>query len=317
MFWDQRIGKYVQYSRVKRNNSEQVKYFHNLYAGVNDLQGRSKDLYVGRSVSEDFISWSEDKIGFGPDAIDRADSPKGLTRLDFYGGNISRYNEADDVYIGLPNAYGHWKFDLSQEWWQGDYVQMPSTMDVQLITSRDGIQWNRAPKRRPFIQLGPEGTFWSRQIYPDGNAIRVGDELWFYFAGLDVHHKEQSLRKSNGARGRAVLRIDGFISADADYSGGEIITKPLAFKGQQLVLNLATGAGGVAKVEIQDDAGRPMTGYTAAETDEINGNYIRKTVSWNGDNKVREPSGKTVRLCVCVSSCVTASSIHSVFHRKK
>ena len=77
------------------------------------------------------------------------------------------------------------------------------------------------PGRRPFIGLGPEGTFWSKTLWPDGQAHRVGDELWFYFAGLDVSHKEQSILKSSGGRGRAVLRLDGFISADA--GGAELL----------------------------------------------------------------------------------------------
>jgi hypothetical protein len=167
---------------------------------------------------------------------------------------------------------------------------------VQLVTSRDGIHWNRSPQRRPFIALGPEGTFWSHQIYPGSDAIRVGDELWFYFAGLNVNHKEQSLRESNGARGRAVLRLDGFISADAAYTGGELTTKPLVFSGDRLQLNVDTGAGGTTKVEIQEPSGRPIAGFTESDADEINGNYIRVLASWNGSTDAGSLAGQPVRL---------------------
>ena len=169
-------------------------------------------------------------------------------------------------------------------------------MDVQLVTSRDGIHWSRTPGRKPFIRLGPEGTFWSKTIWPDGNAIRVGDELWFYFAGLDVHHKEQSLKPSSGARGRAVLRLDGFLSADAAYTGGELTTKPLIFSGDRLELNVDTGAGGTVRVEIQDESGEPVEGFTAAEADEINGNYLRVPVTWNGNRDVGPLAGRPIRL---------------------
>lgn len=45
---------------------------------------------------------------------------------------------------------------------------------------------------------------------------------------------------TNGARGRAILRLDGFISADAAYTRGELITKPLVFAGDRLMLNVDT-----------------------------------------------------------------------------
>ena len=124
----------------------------------------------------------------------------------------------------------------------------------------------------------------------------VGDELWFYFAGLDVHHKEQYQKVSHGARGRAVLRLDGFISADAAYTGGEMTTVPLVFQGNRLQLNVDTSAGGVVRVEIQTEKGNPIKGFTASEADEINGNYIRKVVTWGGSDDVGALAGKPVKL---------------------
>ncbi len=293
VFWDGRIDKYVQYSRVWQAAPEQVAYYKRTHKGYD---GRAVVLHVGRAMSDNFLDWSSEETVLKPDIIDRAGSPEGLTRMDFYGGNISRYREAQDVYIGLPNAYYHWKFDLTRKWWTGKYVQEPSTMDVQLVLSRNGVHWHRTPKRKPFIRLGRQGTFWSKTIWPDGNAIRVGDELWFYFAGLDVHHKEQSQKKSHGARGHAVLRLDGFISADAAYTGGELTTKPLIFSGNRLELNVDTSAGGTVLVEIQDETGKAIVGFTVKDADEMNGNYIRKVSTWNGSSDVSSLVGKPVRL---------------------
>jgi len=293
VFWDERIDKYVQYSRVWQPAPEQVAYYKRTHKGY---AGRANILQVGRATSDNFIDWSPEETVLKPDTIDRAGSPEGLTRMDFYGGNISRYREAQNVYIGLPNAYYHWKFDLTRKWWTGKYVQEPSTMDVQLVLSRDGVHWHPTPKRKPFIRLGREGTFWSKTIWPDGNAIRMGDELWFYFAGLDVHHKEQSQEKSHGARGCALLRLDGFISADAAYTGGELTTKPLIFSGDRLELNVDTSAGGTVFVEFQDETGNPIEGFTVKDADEINGNHIRKVVTWNESSDVSSLADKPVRL---------------------
>jgi len=293
VFWDDRVGKYVQYTRIKVRNKPQMAYYKKLYDGY---EGRTTDLHVGRAVSDDFLKWSKEQTVLKPDAIDQANAPPGLTRMDFYGGNVSRYAEAPAIYIALPNAYYHWKFDMTRKWWTGKHIQLPSTMDVQLVTSRDGIHWHRTLGRRPFIRLGPTGTFWSGTIWPDGNAIRVGDELWFFFAGLSVGHKEQSLVRSVGARGRAVLRLDGFVSARAAYTGGELITKPVVFAGSSLQLNVDTSAGGTVKVEMLDASGKPIDGFTEADSDEINGNHIRVFVTWRGRPDVGALAGKPVRL---------------------
>ena len=304
VFRDDRIGKYVQYTRARIDTPEQLEYYGKKY-GKNE--GRPAILCVGRAVSDDFIHWTDEEIVFAPDDMDQSGSPglaEGVNRLDFYGGNISKYTEGKDIYIGLPNAYYHWGVDMTRPLWEQErHAQCPCTMDIQLITSRDGINWNRTPGRRPFIGLGPDGSFWSRQIYPDGNALRVGDELWFYFAGLDVGHQDQSYDVSHGARGRAVLRLDGFISADAAYTGGELVTKPVVFSGRQLELNVDTGAGGTVNVEIQDEAGIAIPGFCAEESDEINGNYVRKTASWGGSPQVGSLAGKSIRLRFEMRDC--------------
>ena len=93
-----------------------------------------------------------------------------------------------------------------------------------------------------------------------------------------------------------MLRVDGFISADAAYTGGELTTRPLTFSGSQLQLNVATGAGGTVRVEIQDDSGRPLEGFGAEEADEINGNYLQGKAHWKGSSNVASLAGKNVRL---------------------
>ncbi len=303
VFWDERIEQYVAYTRRRRQSPEQIAYYRKRYG----FDGRTSVLTAGRIVSNDFRTWSEEDayhwddpqfhpvMTIFPDALDQVGSPRGLNRMDFYGANVSKYSEAPDAYIALPNAYYHWEFDMSRRTWQGKPVQLPSTMDVQLVTSRDGIRWNRSPQRRPFIRLGREGTFWSATLWPN-NVITVGDEVWIFLAGLDVSHKEQSLLESHGARTRAVLRLDGFFSADAAYTGGELTTRPLIFGGDRLQLNLDTSAGGACRVEIQDADGKILPGFSADDADKINGNYIRVIVSWKGSSDVSSLAGRPVKL---------------------
>ena len=315
IFFDDKTGKYITYTRVKHQSPEsqkvqRLKNFHQKQYGLDTfVAGR----LVGRIDSSNLVEWGNESAVFATDALDHVGLPrdyagsdvedgggKNVFRggVDLYEGNVSRYSEAPSVYIGLPTFFYHWKkITTTVAGKTVDNYAYPGTLDVQLVTSRDGVHFHRAPQRKPFMRLGPHGSWYSRMLWPAGNAIRVGDELWIYFSGHDVaHNPEQDLLTSNGAHGRAVLRLDGFISADAAYTGGELTTKPLVFDGGKLQLNVDTSAGGTVRVEIQDAAGKPIEGFAAADTDEINGNYLRVSSTWNGDADVSSLAGKPIRL---------------------
>ena len=116
-----------------------------------------------------------------------------------------------------------------------------------------------------------------------------------YFDGWQKVHNDPT-RTGQPVRGVAVARSDGFIFAEAAYTGGELTTKPLVFEGNELLLNADTGAGGIVRVEIQDESGRPLESFTADDADEINGNYPRVAASWNGRSEVSGLAGQPVRL---------------------
>jgi hypothetical protein len=53
---------------------------------------------------------------------------------------------------------------------------------------------------------------------------------------------------------------------------------------------------GTAFVELRDEDGNPVPGYTLADCEEIGGNFIDQTVYWNGNHDVSALQGKPVRL---------------------
>ena len=65
---------------------------------------------------------------------------------------------------------------------------------------------------------------------------------------------------------RMTLRIDGFVSINGGYSGGEFVTKPLLFQGDNLVLSFSTSAAGSIRVEIQDVKGNTLPGFALEES---------------------------------------------------
>ena len=127
----------------------------------------------------------------------------------------------------------------------------------------------------------------------------MGDELWIYYLGTNHDHSSRvdpAAAKLLSGVSRAIMRLDGFVSADFDYAGGDLITPPITFQGSRLELNLDTGAGGVGRVEVLDLLGAPIPGYTLAEADQLNGNSVRMLASWQGRAGVSALAGRPVRL---------------------
>ena len=95
---------------------------------------------------------------------------------------------------------------------------------------------------------------------------------------------------------RYTLRLDGFVSVQANMKGGELLTKRIRFAGRRLVLNFATSAAGSVQVEIQDEQGRPLPGFALADCPAVFGDTIERAVTWAGGSDVGALAGRTVQL---------------------
>lgn len=175
-------------------------------------------------------------------------------------------------------------------------------LEVQLAVSRDGIQWER-PTREPYFPTGlaDEWDRWYAVMGP--GIVRRGNYLYQYYNSSGRLHDSVVLRpeyddaaKQLGGVGIVRQRLDGFVSADADFRGGYLRTPPMTFRGNALRLNIDTGSMGTAFVEIQDEAGNPLPGFAMADCEEIGGNFIDQRVYWKGQDDVSSLAGKPVRL---------------------
>jgi hypothetical protein len=129
----------------------------------------------------------------------------------------------------------------------------------------------------------------SRSNYPALNVVQTSDtEMSLYvnenYAQPTAHIKRYS------------MRIDGFASLYAGYDGGELITKPFIFSGKELEINYSTSAAGEIKIEIQDEKGNPLPGYTLEESQIIIGNEIKRVVRWNEKAGLKQLNSKPVKL---------------------
>lgn len=135
--------------------------------------------------------------------------------------------------------------------------------------------------------------------------VRMGDQMWTYYFGMNRNHSHRldpAATMEETAISRAVMRVDGFISADADYEGGTFLTPPMQFTESRLELNIDTGAGGMARLEILEESGKRIDQFSFHESDEINANRVRQVVTCGGDPDVSLLAGKSVRLRIRMRS---------------
>ena len=79
-------------------------------------------------------------------------------------------------------------------------------------------------------------------------------------------------------------------------AGREFLTAFLTFRGEHLWLNYSTSAVGWLKVEIQDSAGRAISGLSLDESQEIFGDELERMVHWTSGSRVGQLQGRPVRL---------------------
>jgi len=273
-FYDNRISHYVAYVRVW----DQMRK-------------------VGRCEFDDITSWGKESVVFSYDDEDQRGLDRRLfSAMDFYTSAASKYPGASDVYLMFPSAYYHYQEATARKMGSVD-PKNDGPLDIQLATSRDGKTWNRLD-RMPFIRLGGAGKFDSSYAYMVSGYLCRPAEIWLYCAVSDHTHGnyDVSRDKFTGTISRAKLRLDGFVSLDANYAGGEFSTPPIVYSGRQLTLNLDASGGGSLRVEIQAESGLAMEGFSAHDCDPINGSFIGKAVSWRGKTDLSAMAGKAVRL---------------------
>ena len=242
----------------------------NLYRGyvklnstVNGLQRRS----LGLSDTTEINSWPALHLILEVDSIDDRWVPGGtVQRTHIYGMGTFAY---ESMYIGLL-----WIFRATDV--DGYYI---GPVFTEIATSHDGVNWIREEAPRPaMVELGPGGEWDDGQLYTAKAPIVVGNELWIYYGACDDVHGTAT-KKLNCAIGLAKLRKDGFASLDAGSAGGSVTTKKIVGVSGPLHVNY-TANGGSLKVEVLDQYGNVLPGYTQADCNPLTGDSVDEVVTW-------------------------------------
>lgn len=183
-----------------------------------------------------------------------------------YTNGTHPYFRAPHIYIALPTRF---------------QANRGSTTDIVFMTTRGGNSYDRT-FMEALIRPGLDPAAWgNRSNYAAWHVLPTSPTEMSIFV-LDDR--------------RYVLRTDGFISVNAPWSGGELVTKPLRFSGSELEINYSTSAGGAIRVEIQDFDGNPIPNFTIDDCQQIVGDQISRIVKWKGGSDVSQLADKPIRL---------------------
>ena len=236
---------------------------------------------------------------FGPDLppdkfIWATDDVAQTDGVDFYNQPVFKYPFADRAYLLPFTALYH----------------RPDLMEIQLAVSRDGIRWQRPGDRQPWVRM-PVDEDGTRRMYMAPGVVRSGQQLFHYHSAIPQYHggskpgtyQVDYMPDRIGTIRRTVLRLDGYLSADAGNQDSEFVTPPLIHRGKRLKLNVDTSASGFVQVALLDIHGRPPLGYqhkgfTLDDCERIVANSTHHTVSWNNETDVSAFAEKPMRLHV-------------------
>jgi hypothetical protein len=270
--------------------------------------GRS--LWVSTSV--DFVNWTEPKLALHTDEIDRENrkrriqevvenpaylTPPVLEDTDYiaqlYMMPLMPY---EGMYIGFPLLFNPAGPDLPQ-------MNHCGINQVELAVSRDLYHWERVADREVFIGVEPwdginygttQVAVCSRPIVHDNREIRIYHNA-HRFRGHQSIYSEDYAEYFNdaGALHLARLRLDGFVSLDAEAEG-EVVTERFTLNGADLYVN-ADVPHGELRAEILDaETMHPLPGLSESECLPLNGDHLRGKLVWK--DSPRLVSEKAVRV---------------------
>jgi hypothetical protein len=275
-FWDVSRGQYRAYMRDWPNG----------------LRG------IRTATSDDFVRWSN------ATTLQYPEYPRASIE-ELYTAGIVPYYREPHLFLGFPTRYldrgwspsmedlpdvAHRRLRAST----GDPRYGTALTEGLFMSSRDGQSFHRWGEA--FIRPGPGTNNWT---YGDNFASWGVVETRSNTPGapneLSLYANENYWKGTGCQLRRFTVRIDGFVSVEAPMRGGELVTKPLLFRGSQLAINFSTSAAGGVQIAVLDAKGTPLAGY---ESGEMFGDSVSRTVRWTGKPDVAALAGKPIRLKV-------------------
>lgn len=234
---------------------------------------RSKLRSIWKAESEDFIHWAAlQPLQYEDERMEH-----------MYINTIRPYFRAPHIYVGTPARFVPRRKKIAEHPENG-------ISDTVLMCSRDGLLFNRWEEA--FLRPGPEPEVWTdrNNYFAWGMVQTTPEEISMYWT---EHYRHPGMRLRRGT-----IRTDGFVSVHAGGKQGEMLTRPFIFSGNKLIINYATSAVGSLLFELCDPSGRPIKGFSLADSEVLFGNEIEHAVNWKRKSDIGSLAGQPVRLRV-------------------
>ncbi|MEO6437452.1 MAG: hypothetical protein ABIP55_17040, partial [Tepidisphaeraceae bacterium] len=236
---------------------------------------------MGRSESKDFINWSKPHVVLTPDDHDPP-------HVEFHTSPVFFYK---DVYFCLNQIL--------------DRSTGGGVIDIELMTSRDGLTWERPFRGEPFLSRAEGGAFDSGSLFVSTPPVVLEDELRFYYGA----HKEGATHHADfysvtTGIGLATLPLDRFagiqpiaragqgaLPASPRERVGQVTLKPIDFRAVSGISLNADASHGAIRVELLDADGNRVRGFGREDTVPLTGDSPRHEVKWNGKALADLPPG--------------------------
>jgi hypothetical protein len=228
---------------------------------------------ISRTTSSNFETWSK-PVAMHPN----------LAGEHLYTNQTQPYFRAPHIYIATPTRFVPDRGDAP-----GYDRKDVNATDILFMSTRAGSAKYDRVFTEAFIRPGLDAERWrNRSNYVALNVVPTGP------TEMSIYHRSGN---------RYVLRTDGFVSVNAGSQPGELITHPLIFSGKKLHLNLSTSAVGLVQVEMQDDSGKPIPGFTLEDCPIAYGDGIDLAVQWKNGRDLTSLAGKPVKIRFLMKEC--------------
>lgn len=230
---------------------------------------------IGRAESEEFGHFPVPETILWPDA--------GLHPSDlWYANGKTVYPGTTDYHLLFPKR---WRVAEDRFY-------------VHIMTSPDGILWG-FPQESQILAPGERGAWDTGGVSASPNLVDLpGDRVGFPFTGYRVPHKYPR-RPPLGELAWASWERGRLVALEAAEQG-EFRTPRVLFKGNELHLNVRTNYVGDVRVELVGPDGETLAGRAFEDCDPVSGNFLDRTVTWNGEahfpHEPAEPMAFRVRL---------------------
>jgi hypothetical protein len=243
---------------------------------------------MARVESSDFLHWSKPQIVCSPDDLDPPN-------IEFHTSPVFYRHGCYFCLNQILRARGETvssKADL---------------MHVELMISRDGLRWERPFRSQPFFPSETQ-PFSSGGVFTNSTPVVLDDEIRFYYGGytsgaIGGGSKLDDDKQQSGV-GLASLALDRFAGLrSVERSAQTTLRKPLENIGQitlqpldltgckGMMLNADASKGSIL-VEVLDEDGYRVRGFTKDEAKPVRGDSLRHPIAWQNANLSMLPPGR-------------------------